>query len=243
MSTMALLFSLAVRIKDAKGYSCPVRCYSSARFYGGGTQLAAGASDYIDVGCDAVEEEFFNHMSDEMWAIMYEPAHEESWIEAGIETGHAYDGGQFLFPGFFVAWQRTTAATYEETDTGVIAEPVWNNIQLWQDKPGKSKVWHAFTAGTGTLTSPPFSNEDAAIELQTGLETTTPNGWNDASATNLEWEKWNGGWQPDWEYNPHYAELRSGRYGETVLGQTGPFYNGWYKKDWSFKFGMNFHGC
>lgn len=227
-------------------------CYSIGDFSVSNppTQIAAGASDYVDLGCLGVPDQANNFNTDEMWADMFDG----SWIEAGIITG-ATRIGDYTQPGFFVSWQQanvpgSNAAANEVLPLVVAPTNTWNNVQLWQDVAGRSPYWHAWTAGTGTVTPGPFTNNWAAVDLQAGLETTTVGGWNDAAATNLQYEDWTGAWHNYWQYRGSNTQLVSGGVGVTLGGRlapgsNGPFYNGWTPgwTNWQFNFGMNWHGC
>jgi hypothetical protein len=215
-------------------------CYSIAYFTTSSRgQLASEGSGYMFLGCLGVPGQTEGNINtDEMWAVKSEG----SWIEAGLITGLTNKGDETL-PHFFVSYDRKNLSGENAGTNEVIGSeaPVLtaNLVTLKQTSPEKSTTWDGWTAGTGTVEVPSFANKYAAVELQTGLETTEETGWNDAAFTGLAYRNWNGTeYTKEWKYG-------SGVNSESELDEPAKagLYFVWEKRNYEADFGQNFHGC
>jgi hypothetical protein len=159
-------------------------CYAIAELSNGNnTQIAAEGAAYLTLGCIGLPNGATNIITDEMWAGM----NDGSWMEGGIITGDTL-AGYYMEPGFFVSDSiRGSSAFANEHLGGAAPINTWNLTKIWQAKPGASSTWYGWTAGTGTVTVPGFSNNYAATRLQAGLETSENEGWNQAGVTGLSY--------------------------------------------------------
>ncbi len=208
-------------------------CYAIANFENDGSQLASGAYAYVYLGCVAVPEQSTNFNDDEIWARM----NNGEWMEAGITVGKTRHGDA-TEPEFFVG--RQNALGYEEYDKGEAPVRTSNLVEIWQASPAKSSTWYGWTAGTGTITVPDFTNDYAAVDLQAGLETTTSEGWNDAAVQDLSYLNWDGdAFTTEWNNGKYHAEKIFGGPGD----EGAELYWDWESKNSEADFGYKNHGC
>ena len=217
----------------AYGCTGTLKCYSQADLKDSGEAFASGANDELDVGCVAVPEQESgkNFNTDELWVII-ESAGSETWVEAGIITGYTFSAGDRPEPAFFIASQ--TGGKYIEEVGSEASTKALHEVDIWQASPAKSKNWYAATPGTGLIEVYGFPSERAAVELQTGLETSTGEGWNDAAVTAMEYQNSAGEYKTKWTVSGH---------GATLSRTTEKFYWDWETVNSSADFGFNNHGC
>jgi hypothetical protein len=238
---VAALLGLLASVRPHAAYACAFpaadHCYAEAQFTTPGRgELASEALDYIYLGCVAVPNQNENINSDELWAIM----NDGSWMEAGIVTG-ATDAGDMTTPHFFVSDSIRGSNPALNEHIGAEAPTYTANLtRIWQASPEESTTWYGWTFGTGTVTVPGFSNRYGAVELQTGLETSTDGGWNDAAVTHMEYLNWNGDvYTTEWRYGSSQAKAE-------ILGpESGSeqMYFTWETRNWEADFGFHNHGC
>jgi hypothetical protein len=187
----------AVRPPPASAWPCHEtyegeehHCYAEARLEGyAGEQVASMGGAYIYLGCVGVPEQKTNINTDEMWAGIGP----RSWMEAGIITGGTFEKEKYFdatTPRFFYSYYRNgtagehTAAVNEHIGSEAPTYTA-NWVEIKQRSPQKSKLWEAWTAGTGASIPVEFANTHGAERLTVGLETTSNEGWNDAAFTGL----------------------------------------------------------
>jgi hypothetical protein len=136
-----------------------------------------------------------SEVNDEMWVIM----NTGEWIESGVGTGlTSIPGVVNALPTFFVAFNRAGPAGWYEWDSGVTTP-----LNQWEyniiAKSSSPNTWAAISPANSDVWGSGFANNYAAVQAETGIETTGASNRIAAAATDLGYEPWNGGaWQSGW---------------------------------------------
>jgi hypothetical protein len=216
---IALQSAPAAQACDTSVYPTNDHCYVISQLGDGVSRDVSLSAGQIVVNCISVPNGNVDILTSEQWV-----GTTNGWMEGGMIAGETINGASF--PIGFISYQRTSAdnAAYDEhlgspwplgTTEGVLLEHY-----------SGTTTWIGGTYGTGWVTVTGWPNADDGVDIQAGIETTSPSNTVNTGQNTLEYQDSSGTLWPDWgegPVGPLYAPAVYGP-GSGSAGLTG----GWF---------------